>query len=70
MKLSKVFHVGSVIAGFWGILALIGAWLAGENGTIWGFSQQHCFFDAIILMLIAIWLAVSTMHHMKLEEKG
>jgi len=70
MKLSKMLHVGSVIAGFWGISALVGAWLAGENGTIWGFSQQHCFFDAIILMLIAIWLAISTMHHMMLEKNG
>ncbi len=70
MKLSKVLHIGSIVAGIWGILALIGAWMAGEGGTIWGFSQQHCFFDAIVLMLIAIWLAVSTMHHMMLEKTG
>lgn len=70
MKLSKVLHVVSVIIGFWGVLALIGAWLAGENGTIWGFSQQHCFFDAIILVLIAIWIQIATMHHMMLEKTG
>ncbi len=70
MKLSKILHVVSVVAGFWGVLALIGAWLAGENGTIWGFSQQHCFYDAIILVLIAIWSQLGAMHHMMLEKNG
>ncbi len=70
MKLSKVLHVLSVIAGLWGVLALIGAWIAGENGTIWGFSQQHCFYDAVVLTLIAIWLQLGVMHHMMLEKKG
>ena len=70
MKISKVLHIVSVIAGLWGVLALIGAWLAGENGTIWGFSQQHCFYDAIVLILIAIWLQIGTIHHMMLEKKG
>ncbi|MDP1625252.1 MAG: hypothetical protein Q8L64_05830 [bacterium] len=68
MKLSKILHVLSIIAGFLGVLALIGAWLAGENGTVLGFSQQHCFYDAIVLVLVAIWLQLATMHHMMLEK--
>jgi hypothetical protein len=70
MKISKVLHIVSVIAGFWGVLALVGAWLAGQDGTIWGFSQQHCFYDAIVLVLIAIWLQLATMHHIMLEKKN
>lgn len=70
MKISKVLHIVSVLAGFWGVLALVGAWLAGQDGTIWGFSQQHCFYDAIVLVLIAIWLQLATMHHIMLEKKN
>lgn len=42
------------IFGIWGGLALVGAWIAGENGTMLGFSQQHLYNDAIVLTLIGI----------------
>ncbi len=70
MKLSKVFHVLNVIVGFVGVFALLSAWIAGENGTVLGFNQDHLFKDAQILILIAIWISIATVHHMKLEEKG
>ena len=40
--------------GILGGLALIGAWIAGESGTAFGFSQQHLYNDAIVLTLISI----------------
>lgn len=69
MKKSSFIHGISIVAGIWGFLALIGAWLAGENGTIWGFSQQHCFFDAIILILISISAGVCAIYRRDLEKE-
>jgi hypothetical protein len=70
MKLSKVFHVLSIIAGFLGIIALLGAWYASKNSSAFGMSEAHLFNDAMVLILIAIWIQLATIHHMKLEEKG
>lgn len=70
MKLSKVFHVVTIIVGLAGVVALVGAYIAGPTGTILGFTQEHLFKDAGIRILLAILLQLATMHHMKLEEKG
>ena len=70
MKLSKTFHVLSIIAGLAGVIALVGAYIAGPTGAIFGFTQNHLFIDAVIRFLLAIWLQLATLHHMKLEEKG
>ncbi len=70
MKLSKVLHVLSIIAGLAGVFALVGAYIAGPDGTLNGFTQNHLFIDAGIRILLAIWLQLATLHHMKLEEKG
>lgn len=42
------------IFGIWGGLALVGAWIAGENGAALGFSQKHLYNDAIVLTLVGI----------------
>jgi hypothetical protein len=70
MKISKVLHVVSVMAGLLGVIALIGAWLASKRGLFLGMDETHLFKDATVLVLIAIWLQLGTMHHMKLEEKN
>ncbi|MDQ3075792.1 MAG: hypothetical protein M3Q34_01545 [bacterium] len=70
MKLSKVMHVVSVLVGLSGVVMLLGAWNAGENGATFGFNQAHLFMDTFALMLVAIWMQVGVIHHMKLEEKG
>ncbi len=69
MTYSKIIHVVSIISGIWGALALIGAWLAGENGTIFGFSQQHCYNDAIILTLISISAGICAIYRHQLERE-
>jgi len=68
MKKSLFIHGVSIVAGIWGVLALIGAWLAGQNGTIWGFTQQHCYNDAIILTLISISSGVCALYRRQLEQ--
>lgn len=70
MKLSKLFHVLGAMVGLIGVGALFSAWIAGENSTMFGFTQAHLFNDATVLVLIAIWMNFATIHHMKLEEKG
>lgn len=68
MKISKVLHVVSVMAGFLGVLALIGAWCASKQGLVLGMDETHLFRDATVLVLIAIWLQLGTMHHIMLEK--
>ena len=70
MKLSKIFHVISALVGLVGVIMFFGAWSASTNGSAFGLSETHLFNDATALILIAIWLQLGTMHHMKLEEKG
>ena len=70
MKKSKFMHGVSIVAGIWGFLALIGAWLAGGTGTIWGFTQQHCFFDAIVLELISVAAGICAIYRKQLEREG
>jgi hypothetical protein len=68
MKLSKLTHFTSIIIGIIGVLALLGAWLAGEKGEFEGLSQVHLFNDAIVLELIAIAASVCTLVRMQLEK--
>lgn len=70
MKKSTFIHGVSIVTGVWGMLALIGAWLAGQNGTIFGFTQQHCFNDAIVLTLISISAGVCALYRRQLEREG
>ena len=69
MKLSKVIHVLNVLVGFAGVVtALVGA--AAGDGRIIGFTREHFLFCSGLLMLIAIWLAVNTVHHVMIERTG
>lgn len=69
MKKSSFIHGVSVVTGVWGGLALIGAWLAGQNGTIFGFSEVHCYYNAIILILISISAGVCAIYRQELEKR-
>lgn len=68
MKKSSLIHGVSIVAGIWGFLALLGAWIAGQGGTIWGFTYQHCINDAIILTLISISAGVCAIYRQQLER--
>lgn len=70
MKKSSFIHGVSIVAGIWGFLVLLGAWIAGEGGTIWGFTYQHCINDAIILTLISISAGVCALYRRQLEREG
>ena len=69
MRKSTLIHGVSILTGVWGVLALVGAWLAGENGTIFGFSQEHCYKDAIVLMLVSISAGICAIYRRGLERE-
>ena len=63
-------HGVSIVTGIFGGIALIGAWIAGENGTVLGFSQSHLFNDAIVLTLIGVSAGVCAIYRRQLEREG
>ncbi|HEY4515340.1 MAG TPA: hypothetical protein VJJ22_04305 [Candidatus Paceibacterota bacterium] len=70
MKLSKLMHVGSVIVGFVGVITFLGAIIGGGDDLVFGITKIDALLCSGILILIAIWLAISTIHHMMLEKQG
>lgn len=69
MKLSKVLHVANVVVGLAGIVsALVG--VAAGTALVWGLTREHLLLCSAVLMLVAIWLAVNTIHHVMLEDRG
>ncbi len=70
MKLSKFMHVTSVMVGFIGVIAFLGAVIGGGDNLVFGITKVDALLCAGILMLIAIWLQVATIHHMMLEKRG
>jgi hypothetical protein len=70
MKMSKIFHVGSVIVGFVGVFTFIGTLIGGGDNLVFGVTKMDGLFCAAILILIATWLQIATIHHMMLEKKG
>lgn len=70
MKISKVLHVASVLAGGIGVITFIGAMVGGGDNLVFGVTKFDALMCTAILFLIAIWLQISTMHHMMLEKKG
>lgn len=68
MKKSSIFHWLGRLFGVWGALALVGAWAAGEGGTVLGFSQEHLYNDAVVLTLISISSLVCAMIYLHQEK--
>jgi len=70
MKLSKLMHVISVMSGLVGVIVFAGAILGGSNNLVFGITKVDALLCAAILILIAIWTQIATIHHMMLEKKG
>lgn len=70
MKLSKVMHVVSVLVGLAGVVSFLGAVIGGGDNLVFGITKQDALLCAGVLMLIAIWTAIATVHHMMLEKRN
>lgn len=71
MKLSKIFHVISVIFGLVGIAMWFVAVLFWPTGAVWwGLTREVMLTCAITSLLAAIWIQIATIHHMMLEKEG
>jgi len=71
MKLSKVLHVISVIAGLVGAAMSAFAILVWPAGVVWfGLTRDIMLLCSIATLLVAIWLQLATIHHVLLEKRG
>lgn len=70
MKLSKLMHVVSVIVGLIGVITFLGAVLGGADNFVFGVTKIDALICSAILILIAMWLQIATIHHMMLEKRG
>lgn len=70
MKLSKLMHVVSVIVGLVGVVTFASAVLGGSDNLVFGITKVDTLLCSAILILIATWLQIATIHHMMLEKRG
>lgn len=70
MKLSKLMHVVSVVVGLAGVVVFASAILGGSDNLVFGITKVDALLCAAILILIAIWLQMATIHHIMLEKHG
>lgn len=70
MKLSKFLHVTSVIVGMTGVITFVGTIFGGDDNVVFGVTKVDALLCAGILVLIAIWVQIATIHHMMLEKRG
>ena len=70
MKLSKLLHVGSVIAGLAGVITFAVALIGGGDNLVFGITKVDALLCSAILILMAMWFVLGAMHHMMLEKKG
>ena len=70
MKPSKLMHIVSVIVGFAGVITFAAAIIGGADNIVFGVTKVDALLCAGILILIATWLQLATIHHMMLEKRG
>lgn len=70
MKPSKLMHVISVVVGSVGVVVFAAAILGGSDNLVFGITKMDALLCSAILILIAIWVQIATIHHMMLEKKG
>lgn len=74
MKLSKLFHVLSVLSGLAGVITFVAIGISSFGGSpselVFGVTKVDALLCVVVLLLIATWLQMATIHHMMLEKKG
>ncbi|GEM_PF-6803676 len=67
-KKSHTLKKLSAVVGSLGVCTFLLGWWAEYRGFVFGFESRVWYNDAIILLLIAIWLKLGAIYHK--EEKG
>ena len=62
-------HVASVITGFIGVMVFLIAVFGSADATF-GITKMDALACSAMLILIATWTQVATIHHMMLEKRG
>lgn len=62
-------HVASVVAGLIGVLVFL-ITVFGSADATFGITKADALACSAILILIATWTQVATIHHMMLEKRG
>lgn len=70
MKFSKIMHVASIVVGFTGTISFVAAVIGGGDNIVFGVTKLDALLCAGVLLLIAIWVQLATIHHMMLEKRG
>ena len=70
MKPSKLMHITSIVVGSIGVILFAGAILGGSDNLVFGITKADALLCSAILILIAIWTQIATIHHIMLEKKG
>ena len=70
MKPSKLMHITSIVVGSIGVILFAGAILGGSDNLVFGITKTDALLCSAILILIAIWTQIATIHHIMLEKKG
>lgn len=70
MKISKMLHVVSVVVGLAGVVTFAATVFGGADDLVFGVTKIDALLCTGVLILIAIWLQLGTMHHMMLEKRG
>ncbi len=63
-------HVVSVVVGIAGVVSFVASVLGGADNLVFGVTKVDALLCAGILILIATWLQIATIHHMMLEKRG
>ncbi|MEO8436660.1 MAG: hypothetical protein ABI596_17310 [Pyrinomonadaceae bacterium] len=65
---SKFLHRMGLLFTLLASIPWAAAWIAGEDGRVWGLTQNRLYLDAICFLLVAAGLRIGClMHH--LEER-
>lgn len=65
-----MLHVVSVVVGVAGVIAFTGTLIGGGDNLVFGITKMDAMACSAMLILIATWLQIATIHHMMLEKKG
>jgi hypothetical protein len=67
---SQFLHRMGLIFTLVGVVWMGAAWLAEDGGSLWGFSQERLYLDAICFLLIAAGLRIGCLMHHWEERLG